>query len=77
MIPVALVIAGTQMASGHRTMDTLLYLEGEFIDTATKKVVIKIVHMGTGNSVCNENTPLSESNLQPVLNDIAKVIIKY
>ena len=77
VIPVALVIAGTQMASGHRTMDTHLYLEGEFIDANTKKVVMKVVRMGTGNSVRNENTPLSESDLQPVLNDMAKDIIQY
>ncbi len=31
VVPVALVVAGTQMATGHRTMDTRLYFEGELI----------------------------------------------
>ncbi|EEP7877146.1 DUF3313 domain-containing protein, partial [Salmonella enterica] len=35
VIPVALIVAGTQMATGHRTMDTHLYFEGELIDAAT------------------------------------------
>lgn len=36
VIPVAMIIAGTQAATGHRTMDTNLYFEGELIDAATK-----------------------------------------
>lgn len=77
VIPVALVIAGTQMATGHRTMETHLYLEGEFIDAATQKVVMKVVRMGEGKSVRNENTPLTEADLQSVLNDMANDIIHY
>lgn len=42
VIPVALIVAGTQMATGHRTMDTHLYFEGELIDAATNKPVIKV-----------------------------------
>lgn len=40
VVPVALVVAGTQMATGHRTMDTHLYFEGELIDAADRKSVV-------------------------------------
>ncbi len=50
VVPVALVVAGTQMATGHRTMDTRLYFEGELIDAATNKPVIKVVRQGGNDS---------------------------
>lgn len=46
VVPVALLVAGTQMATGHRTMDTHLFFEGELIDAATNKPVIKVVRKG-------------------------------
>jgi hypothetical protein len=39
-----MVVAGT--ATGHRTMDTNLYFEGELIDAATNKPVLKVVRKG-------------------------------
>ena len=48
VVPVALVVAGTQMATGHRTMDTHLFFEGELIDAATNKPVMKVVRKGEG-----------------------------
>lgn len=41
VIPVAMIIAGTQAATGHRTMDTNLFFEGELIDAATKSRLSK------------------------------------
>ncbi len=46
VVPVALLVAGTQMATGHRTMDTHLFFEGELIDATTNKPVIKVVRKG-------------------------------
>lgn len=46
VIPVAMIIAGTQAATGHRTMDTNLFFEGELIDAATHKPVVKVVRKG-------------------------------
>ncbi|WP_080188691.1 DUF3313 domain-containing protein, partial [Salmonella enterica] len=51
VIPVALIVAGTQMATGHRTMDTHLYFEGELIDAATNKPVVKVVRQGEGQEI--------------------------
>ncbi|MBM3070254.1 DUF3313 domain-containing protein [Enterobacter sp. RHBSTW-00994] len=71
VVPVALVLAGTQMATGHRTMDTHLYFEGELIDAATGKPVIKVVRKGEGKELANENTPLGFATLKQVVDDMA------
>ncbi|MET6677807.1 DUF3313 domain-containing protein [Citrobacter amalonaticus] len=71
VVPVALVVAGTQMATGHRTMDTHLYFEGELIDAATNKPVIKVVRQGEGKDLNNQNTPMAFENLKQVVDDMA------
>lgn len=71
LVPVALVVAGTQMATGHRTMDTRLYFEGELIDAATNKPVIKVVRQGEGKDLNNESTPMAFENIKQVIDDMA------
>ena len=65
------VVAGTQMATGHRTMDTRLYFEGELIDAATNKPVIKVVRQGEGKDLNNESTPMAFENIKQVIDDMA------
>lgn len=71
VVPFALVVAGTQMATGHRTMDTHLFFEGELIDAATNKPVVKVVRKGEGKELANENTPLTFQTLKQVVDDMA------
>ncbi|HDS6851224.1 TPA: DUF3313 domain-containing protein [Enterobacter cancerogenus] len=71
VVPVALVVAGTQMATGHRTMDTHLFFEGELIDAATNKPVVKVVRKGEGKELANENMPLTFQTLKQVVDDMA------
>ena len=71
VVPVALVIAGTQMASGHRTMDTHLFFEGELIDAQTNKPVIKVVRKGEGKELNNESSPMTLATLKHVIDDMA------
>lgn len=71
VIPVAMVIAGTQAATGHRTMDSHLYFEGELIDAQTNKPVLKVVRQGEGKSVSNENAPMTVDTLRPVVDGLA------
>ncbi len=77
VVPVALLVAGTQMATGHRTMDTSLYFEGELIDAKTNKPVIKVVRMGQGKDLANENTPLTAETLKEVIDDMAIDAVKF
>ncbi|ANG92814.1 DUF3313 domain-containing protein [Enterobacteriaceae bacterium 155047] len=71
VVPVALVVAGTQMATGHRTMDTHLFFEGELIDAATGKPVVKVVRKGEGKELNNENSPMTFATLKQVVDDMA------
>lgn len=77
VVPVALVVAGTQMATGHRTMDTNLYFEGELIDAKTNKPVMKVVRKGEGKTLANENTPLTADTLKAVIDDMAIDAVKF
>lgn len=71
VVPVAMIVAGTQAATGHRTMNTRLYFEGEVIDAATGKPVIKVVRSGNGEDLSNENTPMTLATLKQVIDDMA------
>ncbi|KTJ35777.1 hypothetical protein ASU85_24835 [Klebsiella aerogenes] len=77
VIPVALVVAGTQMATGHRTMNTHLFFEGELIDATTRKPVIKVVRMEEGKSLPNKNSPLGLENLKNVIDGLATDITMF
>ena len=77
VIPVAMIVAGTQAATGHRTMDTNLYFEAEVIDASTNKPVIKVVRKGEGKTLANENTPLTVDTLKQVIDDMAVDAVKF
>ncbi|EHM47658.1 MAG: DUF3313 domain-containing protein [Yokenella regensburgei] len=77
VIPVAMIVAGTQAATGHRTMDTSLYFEGELIDARTNKPVIKVVRKGEGKTLANENTPMTIDTLKQVIDNMAIDAVKF
>ncbi|GBU11956.1 lipoprotein [Enterobacterales bacterium] len=71
VIPVALVIAGAETASGHRTRDTEVYFEGELIDASTGKVVFKVVRKGFGKQVANDTQKVTADDLKSVVDGLA------
>ncbi|MBV8044890.1 DUF3313 domain-containing protein [Pluralibacter sp.] len=77
VIPVAMIVAGTQAATGHRTMDTNLYFEAELIDAKTNKPVIKVVRKGEGKTLSNESTPMTIDTLKQVIDDMAVDAVKF
>lgn len=76
-LPIMMVVALTQTATGHRTMNTNLYFEGEMIDAATNKPVIKVVRKGEGKDVANENTPVTVDTLKKAIDDMAVDTVKF
>ena len=52
-------------------MDTHLFFEGELIDAATNKPVVKVVRMGEGKDLSNESTPMTLATLKQVIDDMA------
>ena len=77
VVPVAMIVAGTQAATGHRTMDNDLYFEAELIDASTNKPVIKVVRKGEGKTLANENTPLTIETMKQVIDDMAVDAVKF
>lgn len=66
-----MVVAGTQAATGHRTMDTNLFFEGELIDSQTNKTVMKVVRKGSGKQLSNSNQLLTVDDLKTVIDNMA------
>lgn len=77
VIPVAMLVAGTEAMTGHRTMDTSLYFEGELVDAKTQKPVIKIVRKGEGKTLSNDSTPMTADTLKQVIDDMAIDAVKF
>lgn len=48
VVPTTLVVAGTMTSTWHREQNTGLFLEGEFIDSATGKPVLAVARKGLG-----------------------------
>lgn len=77
VLPVAMLVAGTQVATGHRTMDTNLFFEAELIDAATNKPVVKVVRKSEGKTLANETTPMVIDTLKQVIDDMAVDAVKF
>jgi len=77
VLPVAMVAAATEVATGHRTMETSLFFEGELIDAKTNKPVIKVVRKSQGQNLANENTPLTADTLKAVIDEMAIDAVKF
>lgn len=77
VIPVALVVSSAMAASGTRTRDTNLFLEGEFVDSTTGKPVIKLVRKGFGKKVDNATVQVTLEDLKGSIDDMVNDIRLY
>jgi len=77
VVPVAMVVAGTEMATGHRTMDTSLYFEGELIDAATNKPVIKVVRKAYGGKVSNSESQITRDDIKSAIDTMVADVVDF
>lgn len=77
VIPVALVVAGAETASGHRTRDTELYFEAELVDSTTGKTVVKVVRKGMGKQVSNDKQKVTLNDLKSVVDNLATDVVQF
>lgn len=77
VIPVALVLAGAMAASGQRDQNTELYLEGELIDTATGKSVMRVVRKGLGKTLSNDQQKVTADDLKSVIDNLTKDVLTF
>lgn len=77
VIPAALVVAGTMAATGHRDQNTELFLEGEFIDSATGKPVLAVVRKGFGAMLDNDEQQVTLDDLKKIIDDMTLDIARF
>lgn len=77
VVPVALVLAGTMAATGHRDQNTELFLEGELIDASTGKPVVEVVRKGFGAKLDNDKQQVTLNDLQGIIDDMAQDIVRF
>lgn len=77
VIPVALVVAGAMAASGQRDQNTELYLEGELIDTATGKPVLRVVRKGFGKTLSNDQQTVTADDLKSVIDELTQDVLAF
>ncbi|AFJ48869.1 DUF3313 domain-containing protein [Shimwellia blattae] len=77
VLPVTLLVAATQMATGHRTMETHLFVEEELIDASTHKPVLQVVRLGEGKDIRNQSTPMNLANLKPVIDNLGTDVTAF
>lgn len=77
LLPLTLLIAATQNVTGHRTMESAVYMEGEFIDATSQQPVIKVVRKASGEKLNNEKTKLKAADVKNAIDIIASDIANY
>lgn len=77
VLPIAMVLAAGEVATGHRTQDSNIYFEGELIDTQTGKVVLKVVRKGQGKQLSNANKPVTADMLKGVVDNLASDVAAF
>lgn len=77
VLPITLLVAATQSVTGHRTMESAVYMEGEFIDASTNQPVIKVVRKASGENLNNEKSQLKVADVKNAIDTIANDIKEY
>jgi len=66
-IPVALLFAGAQEATGTRDVDTEIYIEGELSDSQTGEVLAEFARKDPGPELKDESKVLTLDDVKPLL----------
>lgn len=77
VVPVAAVIASTMAASGHRTQNSVLYLEAQLIDAKTGKPVLMAVRKAYGKTVANSSAPVTLGDLQKGVDEMVQDVVAF
>lgn len=69
VVPIAAAVGITQAATGHRTQDTELYVEAEFVDAASGKPLAKVVRKIFGTTLRNDSQEITANDFKVAIND--------
>ncbi|MDF2489254.1 MAG: hypothetical protein K0S77_1876, partial [Pseudomonas sp.] len=67
VIPIALVAAAVNTASGGRDQAVDIAVEAAFLDGGTQKVLAQVVRKGSGKELENDTQQLTLEDVKPVL----------
>lgn len=67
VVPIAAAVGATQVATGHRTQDTELFIEADFVDAATGAPVVKVVRKVFGESLRNSSQPVTANDFKAAI----------
>ncbi len=70
VMPVSVLIAGTQMVTGYRTLDTTFYFEAQVIDAKTMKPMITVVRKGAGETLSNSHQQLTVREVKAIIDNL-------
>lgn len=77
VVPVAAVIASTMAASGHRTQNSVLYLETQLTDAKTGKVMFEAVRKAYGKTVPNNSAPVTLEDLKQGADEMIQDVSRF
>jgi hypothetical protein len=69
VVPIAAVVGATQAATGHRTQDTELYVEAEFVDATSGKPLAKVVRKIFGTTLRNDSQDITANDFKAAIKD--------
>lgn len=77
VVPIAAVVASTMAASGHRTQNSVLFLEVQLLDGQTGKPMVEAVRKAYGKTVPNNNAQITFGELQSGIDQMVKDVVDF
>lgn len=77
ILPVALVLGGAMAAAGERDQNTELFLEGELVDNASGKSMLRLVRKGFGKTLSNNRQKVTAADLAPVIDQLTRDALQF
>jgi hypothetical protein len=69
IVPIAAVVGATEAITGHRTQDTELYVEADFVDAVSGKPLAKVVRKIFGTTLKNDSQEITANDFKAAIRD--------
>ncbi len=69
VVPIAAMVGATEALTGHRTQDTELYVEAEFVDAVSGKPLAKVVRKIFGTTLKNDSQEITANDFKAAIRD--------
>ncbi|RUT64450.1 DUF3313 domain-containing protein (plasmid) [Morganella morganii] len=75
VLPVMLIVAGTQLAIGNRDADTSVYFEWKITDSVSKKPYLEAIRKNKGEQMSNKDQTITLQELKAAVDTIAAEVL--